>query len=56
MADPDSDEEPGLLQKSLDYLRGKAAASTTKKPKSTPSPDIDPDKAKQVEDSFKSVF
>lgn len=55
MADQQDDEEPGILDKALNYVRGRASAST-KKPKPTPKPPIDEDKAKEVEDSFKNAF
>ncbi len=53
----DEKEEPGILDKALNYVRGKAAAADqVKNRKHLATPNVDPDKAKEVEDSFKKAF
>lgn len=53
MEDDKDQEEPGLIDKALSYVRGRASADQFKKLKPNPSPKTDPDKFKDFQKSFK---
>lgn len=51
----DEKEEPGLLDKALSYVRGRASADSFQKLKPKPKAFLDDEKKRLFEKSFKSV-